>query len=65
MRDSLATRRERNGKRQEHADRALRGVLGHVSQGRITGSAAKAQLALVLLDGLEVNEDVRKLIENL
>ena len=47
------------------ADRALRGVLEDVAHDRTSVTAAKTKLALYLMDGLEVDRDVRKIIDNL
>jgi hypothetical protein len=59
------TIQQRRGIRQARSDRELRGILGHVSQGRISGAAAKAKLALILLDGIKVDKDIRKIIESM
>ena len=47
------------------ADRALRGVLEDVARDRTSVTAAKTKLALYLLDGIKVDKDIRKMIENL
>ena len=47
------------------AERELRTVLGSVSVGRLTGAQAKAHLALHLLDGAKIPQDVKDLIRNL
>ena len=47
------------------ADRALRGVLEDVAHDRASVTAAKTRLALYLMDGLEVDRDLRKIIEHL
>ena len=51
--------------RQARAERALRNSLEGVAQGRITGESAKARLAMVLLDGIEIDRDIRKIIESM
>ena len=61
----LKAYRQRHGIHQRRADQNLRSVLQGVSSGRLTGAAAKARLALILLDGIRVDKDIRKLIENL
>ena len=68
VRSGLAWRadiQQRRGIRQARAERELRTALGGVAQGRISGASARARLALVLLDGVEVDKDIRKIIENL
>ena len=57
--------RHRRRIRQVNAERALRGTLGHVSQGRTSGAAAKARLALYLMDGVRIDKDIRKIIESM
>ena len=47
------------------ADRALRGVLEDVAHDRASVTAAKTKLALYIMDGLEVDRDLRKIIEHL
>ena len=59
------TIQQRRGIRQARAERELRSALGGVSQGRLSGASAKARLALILLDGIKVDKDIRKIIENL
>ena len=70
VRGSLAWRegytiQQRRGIRQARADRELKSILGHVSQGRISGASAKAKLALYLLDGVKVPKDVKDLIQSM
>ena len=57
--------RQRHGIHQARAERELRGILGHVSQGRTSGASAKAKLALYLLDGIKVDKDIRKIIQSM
>ena len=57
--------RDRHGLRQARVDRELRSDLGGVSSGRLSGAAAKARLALYLLDGFKVDKDIRKIIESM
>ena len=47
------------------ADRALRGVLENVARDRTSVTAAKTRLALYLLDGIKVDEDIQKIIESM
>ena len=57
--------RRRRSLRKGKAERNLRAILGHVAQGRTSGASAKATLALYLLDGVKVPQDVRDLIQSL
>ena len=47
------------------AERDIRAILGHCSQGRITGSQAKAKLALLLMGKVHISREVKELIRNL
>ena len=47
------------------AERDVRAILGHCSQGRITGSQAKAKLALLLMGKVHISREVKELIRNL
>ena len=70
VRSGLAGRADYNSQqrreiRQVRAERALRTALGEVAQGRLSGASAKAKLAMILLDRIEVDRDIRKIIEKL
>ena len=47
------------------AERRLRNTLGGVQSGRLTGAQARAELALVLLDGVKVDGEIKDLIRKL
>ena len=57
--------RYRHGILQVRADRELRSALEGVSSGRLSGAAAKARLGLYLVDGIKVDKDIRRIVENL
>ena len=63
-RTALSLQQQRNT-RLARADRALRGVLEDVAHDRASVTAAKTKLALYIMDGLEVDRDLRKIIEHL
>ena len=63
-RTSLSLQQQRDT-RLARADRALRGVLEDVAHDRASVTAAKTKLALYIMDGLEVDRDLRKIIEHL
>ena len=57
--------KRRRGISQDQAERDLRAILGHVSQGRTSGASAKATLALYLLDGIKVDKNVMDIIQSM
>ena len=57
--------RKRDGLIAEKAERNLRAILGHISQGRTSEASVKATLALYLLDGVKIPKDVRDLIQSM
>ena len=61
----LKAYRQRHGIHQRRADRDLRSALEGVSSGRLSGASAKARLGLYLVDGIKVDKDIRRIIENL
>ena len=63
-RTALSLQQQRDT-RLARADRALRGVLEDVAHDRASVTAAKTKLALYIMDGLEVDRDLRKIIEHL
>ena len=60
---ALMTRMQSNGG--VRAEEDLRWALARVSSGKTSGASVKAKLALVLLDGIKVDKDIRKIIESM